>query len=87
MTNNILIYTQPMCRYCDKAKDLLKNKGQNFQEIDITTSPELRQEMVAKANGRNTTPQIFINGQHVGGCDDLHDLENSKQLDKLLSIA
>jgi len=76
-----------MCRYCEKAKELLKTKKQNFQEIDVTASPELRQEMVAKANGRNTTPQIFINGQHVGGCDDLYDLEQAQQLDKLLATA
>ncbi len=82
---NIIIYTQPACRYCERAKELLQHKQQNFQEVDVTVSSEIRQEMVAKSGGRNTTPQIFIKGKHIGGCDDLFSLDQSGELDKIIA--
>ena len=80
---NIVIYTSAHCPYCDRAKMLLKNKNQTFTEIRVDESPEKRDEMIAKTN-RRTVPQIFINEQAIGGCDDLYALNTSGQLDKLL---
>ena len=68
-----------------RAKALLAKKGAAFQEIEITDNPALRSEMIEKANGRTTVPQIFINGRHIGGCDDLHALEDHGKLDALLT--
>lgn len=81
----ILIYTKTTCPYCVRAKALLAKKGAAFQEIEITDNPALRSEMIEKANGRTTVPQIFINGRHIGGCDDLHALEDQGKLDALLT--
>ena len=81
----VLIYTKTTCPYCVRAKALLAKKGAAFQEIEITDNPALRSEMIEKANGRTTVPQIFINGQHIGGCDDLHALEDQGKLDALLT--
>ncbi|EJF92973.1 glutaredoxin 3 [Bartonella taylorii] len=78
----IKLYTRPNCPYCTKARDLLDKKGVKYIDIDATTSR--RQEMVQRANGRNTFPQIFIGDYHVGGCDDLYALENEGKLDSLL---
>lgn len=82
--STIEIYTTPVCPYCVKAKHLLKRKGLEWKEIDISQNPAIRDDMIAKAGGQRTVPQIFINGKHVGGCDDLYALENSGELDKLL---
>jgi glutaredoxin 3 len=82
---DIVIYTKDYCPYCHAAKDLLKSKGAAFTEIDILKHPERRSEMVEKAGGRTTVPQIFIAGCHVGGCDDLHALDAAGRLDPLLA--
>ncbi len=81
----IELYTTPSCPYCHAAKDLLRRKGVNFKEINVMGDPAKREEMVARANGRMTVPQIFIDATHVGGCDDLYDLEHEGKLDPLLS--
>jgi glutaredoxin 3 len=81
----VLIYTKTTCPFCVRAKALLAKKGAAFQEIEITDNPARRSEMIEKANGRTTVPQIFINGQHIGGCDDLHALEDQGKLDALLT--
>ncbi len=81
---NILIYTKTTCPYCAKAKKLLIQKGQKFNEIDITGNDGLRSEMMQKANGRHTVPQIFIDDEHIGGCDDLYALDDAGELDKKL---
>jgi len=82
---SIDIYTRQFCGYCAAAKKLLETKGVTFNEFDATYAPDLRQEMIKRADGRNTFPQIFIDGMHVGGCDDLHALERAGKLDPLLA--
>ena len=72
---DVTIYTRMMCGYCAAAKRLLDGKGVAYTEHDASFSPELRQEMIQKANGRSTFPQIFIGDTHVGGSDDLHALD------------
>jgi glutaredoxin 3 len=81
----IEVYTTPYCSYCSAAKDLLRRKGATFTEIDVSTNSERMTEMVERANGRMTVPQIFIGPTHVGGCDDLYALDRSGKLDPLLS--
>ncbi|WP_337183982.1 glutaredoxin 3 [Shinella sp.] len=81
---SVVIYTRQFCGYCSAAKKLLETKGVAYEEHDATYAPELRQEMIERA-GRNTFPQIFIDGRHVGGCDDLHALERTGELDTLLA--
>lgn len=83
----VTIYTRPWCPYCRRAKDLLRAKGVDFDEIDIEGSDKLEAEMVARAQGRDTVPQIFIDGHHVGGCDDLHELDRDGGLDRLLGAS
>ena len=78
------IYTSPWCGYCARAKSLLGKKGVDFEELDVTADTALREVMIQRANGRTTVPQIFIAGQHVGGCDDLYELEREGRLDPLL---
>jgi glutaredoxin 3 len=78
------IYTRKFCYYCDAARELLTSKGVTFTEHDVTGKPELRREMIARANGRTTMPQIFIGKVHVGGSDDLHALDAEGRLDPLL---
>jgi glutaredoxin 3 len=80
----ITLYTKSWCPYCASAKRLLTQKGASFTEIDIEAKPEKRAEMIGKAGGRTTVPQIFINGRHIGGSDDLHALDHQGQLDPLL---
>ncbi|MEJ6785042.1 glutaredoxin 3 [Aminobacter sp. Piv2-1] len=82
---DVTIYTRMMCGYCAAAKRLLERKGVAFTEHDASFSPELRQEMVTRAKGRSTFPQIFVGSVHVGGCDDLHDLDAQGRLDGLLA--
>ena len=77
------IYTRKMCGFCTAAKNLLARKGAAFREFDATFDPKLREEMMRKS-GRTTFPQIFINGSHVGGCDELHALERDGKLDPML---
>ena len=81
---SIIIYSKDYCPYCTSAKELLLQKKQNFTELDIGARPELRNEMISKSRGRTTVPQIFINGQHIGGCDDLYALEDQGKLNELL---
>jgi glutaredoxin 3 len=82
---DVTIYTRMMCGYCMAAKRLLDKKGVAYVEHDASFSPELRQEMIQRASGRSTFPQIFIGNVHVGGSDDLHALEASGKLDALLA--
>lgn len=79
----VIIYTTNVCPYCVKAKALLQRKGVKYDEINVN-SDEIREEMITKAGGRKTVPQIFIGDRHIGGCDDLYELENQKKLDELL---
>ncbi len=81
----IEMYIDPYCPYCAKAKRLLTAKGQTWAEIDVIAEPKRRAEMRDRASGRNTVPQIFIDGQHIGGCDDLHALDARGGLDPLLA--
>lgn len=82
---SVEIYTQQYCPYCNGAKELLTRKGVEFREIDVTADRQMRQEMVARANGGTTVPQIFIGATHVGGCDQLYALEEGGKLDALLA--
>jgi glutaredoxin 3 len=82
---DVTIYTRMMCGYCAAAKRLLDRKGVAYIEHDASFSPELRQEMISRAHGRATFPQIFIGDTHVGGSDELHELEARGQLDRLLA--
>ena len=84
--NSITIYTTNYCPYCVKAKRLLEQKGLSYLEINIENDLKLREEMVAKASGKKTVPQIFIGNLYIGGCDDLHELEKQGKLDELIKI-
>lgn len=79
------IYTTRFCPYCHRAKALLKGKGIAFTEIDLSREWNRRAEMIERANGRMTVPQVFVGSVHVGGCDDLHALERAGKLDALLA--
>ena len=79
------IYTAPMCGFCSAAKRLLSKKGVEFTEYDVGRAPDKRAEMQSRANGGRTVPQIFIADQHVGGCDELFDLEFDGKLDAMLA--
>lgn len=82
---DITIYTRKFCGYCSAAKALLNKKGANFTEFDGTFDTKIRNEMIRKSNGASTFPQIFINGNHVGGCDELHALDRAGKLDPMLA--
>ena len=82
----IEIYTTATCPYCIRAKALLSKKGVKFDEIRVDIDPSRRPEMITRANGRTTVPQIFIDERHVGGCDDLYELDFDGQLDPLLAV-
>ncbi len=82
---NIEIYTSPLCGYCAAAKRLLTSKEVSFAEYDIAGDPEKRQEMLSRANGRHTVPQIFVGETHIGGYDDLAALEAEGKLDPILA--
>lgn len=84
--NKVEIYTKGHCPYCHRAKALLTEKGVAFEEFKIDVQPELRASMIERANGGSTVPQIFINNQHIGGCDDMFALESQNKLDSLLAI-
>jgi glutaredoxin 3 len=81
----ITIYTGQFCGYCMRAKALLDKKGAAYREIDVSSNPAARAEMIEAASGRYTVPQIFISGRHVGGCDELYALESKGALDPLLA--
>lgn len=80
------IYTSPLCGFCHAAKRLLAQKNVTFTEIDVLRNPDRKPEMMARANGGHTVPQIFIGETHVGGCDDLYALERDGKLDALLAV-
>ena len=84
---NIEIYTSPLCGYCHRAKALLTKKGVAFTEIDVADVVGARDEMVRRAGGLQTVPQIFIDGAHVGGSDKLAALDRAGELDRLLGLA
>jgi glutaredoxin 3 len=86
MDKKVVMYTTSWCPYCARARQLLEKKGVEFEEIDVDTRPEARNEMMARS-GRRTVPQIFIGPTHVGGCDDLFALDASGRLDPLLTGA
>ena len=77
---NIIVYSGPMCGYCDAAKRLLERNNLEFTDIDVSTKDGLRDEMTKKANGRRTIPQIFFNDEHVGGYQELRELEKNGKL-------
>jgi glutaredoxin 3 len=79
------IYTKFGCPYCARAKALLGQKGVDYEEYEINTLPGKRDEMMERSNGRHTVPQIFIDGRHVGGSDDLAELERAGRLDPMLA--
>ena len=79
------IYTKAFCAFCARAKRLLEDKGAPYEEYDITMGGPKRGEMLERANGRTTVPQIFIDGRHVGGSDDLHALDRDGRLDPMLA--
>ncbi len=79
------IYTSPLCGFCHAAKRLLKQKGVKFSEVDVLVHPKRKPEMIQRAGGKHTVPQIFIGTTHVGGCDDLYELERQGKLDRLLA--
>lgn len=81
----VVIYTRDWCSYSDAARALLEGKGVPFREVNATGNGELRKEMVERANGRSTFPQVFIGATHVGGCDELYALEEAGKLDTLLT--
>lgn len=83
---HVEIYTTKVCPYCVRAKDLLKRKGVTPQEIRVDTDDSARDLMLERSKGRRSVPQIFIDGVHVGGCDDLYALESAGKLDGMLNV-
>ena len=81
---SVEIYTKFLCPYCARAKKLLDEKGVEYEDFDITMGGEKRAEMMQRANGRHTEPQVFIDGRHIGGSDDLEALDREGKLDPLL---
>ncbi len=81
----VTVYSSTRCPYCVKAKWLLDSKNVQYEEIDITDDDEARLKLIEKSNGMRTVPQIFIDEIHVGGCDDLYELENKGKLDTMLA--
>lgn len=85
MNPKVEIYTWRTCPFCIRAKSLLSSKGVEFTEYSIDGDEAARRKMAQRAHGRRSVPQIFINDQHIGGCDDLYDLEDEGKLDQLLA--
>ena len=83
---NIEIYTSPFCGFCYQAKSLLNDKGVDYIEVDIISQPKRHSEMIERAGGLQTVPQIFIDNQHIGGCDELYELEAKDKLDSILAV-
>ena len=81
---NITMYTGPMCNFCDAAKRLFSRNNLKYEEIDISSKDGLRDEMIKKANGKRTIPQIFFDNQHIGGYDEVRALEKENKLKDLL---
>ena len=86
-SGKVEIYTTAFCPFCVRAKQLLDSKQVMYDETDVTAKLSLRKTMTKRANGRTSVPQIFIDGQHIGGCSDLFALEQSGHLDRLLQVA
>ena len=84
---DVVMYSSPFCPYCHRAKRLLNEKGVQFEDIDVFMHPRRKKEMVERAEGRTSVPQIFINGQGIGGCDELHALDREGKLDAMLGAA
>lgn len=82
---HVTIYTKPYCPYCIRALDLLEKKGVEFTEIEAAFDPEKKREMIQRANGGSTFPQIFIGDEHIGGSDDMMALERAGKLDAMLA--
>ena len=82
---HVEIYSSPLCGFCHAAKRLLNEKGVAFTEIDVLVNPARKPEMMDRASGRHTVPQIFVGDTHVGGCDELYALERAGKLDPLLA--
>jgi glutaredoxin 3 len=87
MTQPVTIYTKPFCPYCIRAVSLLEQKGVAFDEVEAAFDPDKRQEMIQRAGGRATFPQIFVGDRHIGGCDEMMALERAGELDPLLQAA
>ena len=85
MTAPVEIYTSPLCGFCHAAKRLLNAKGVSYSEVNVLANPDRKQEMITRANGGRTVPQIFIGDTHVGGFDDMNALEQAGKLDALLA--
>ena len=85
MAPEVEMYTWRTCPFCIRAKDLLRRKGVDFVEYSIDGDEAARSQMARRANGRRSVPQIFINDHHVGGCDDIYDLDSQVKLDQLLA--
>jgi len=83
----IIMYTTAFCPYCVRAKALLRSKGVEFEEIDVGADPKLREEAIRLSGGRRTVPQIFIDGKSIGGYDELWELEQAGELDRMLGPA
>ncbi|MBF0194409.1 MAG: glutaredoxin 3 [Magnetococcales bacterium] len=81
----VIVYSTTVCPYCVRAKMLLDKKGAAYEEINLTKNPDRHDEMLKKTGGKRTVPQIFIGDKHVGGCDDLYELELDGELDGLLA--
>ena len=86
MTARVEIYATQSCPYCHAARGLLQKKGVDYELIDVGREPERRVEMTQRANGRRTVPQIFIDGTHVGGSDDIHALDRAGKPDPMLGL-
>ncbi len=85
MSNHVVLYGTPWCPYCVRARNLLNSKGVEFEDINVSSAPELRAKMVAMS-GETSVPQIWIGDRHIGGCDELYELEFIGALDALLSV-
>jgi glutaredoxin 3 len=85
MSAKVEIYSSAFCGYCARAKSLLRRKGVDFVEYDVLERPELREQMVARSGGRTSVPQIFADGKHLGGSDDIHALDAEGKLDPILA--
>jgi glutaredoxin 3 len=83
---NIEIYTQPWCPFCERAMHILSTKGAEFREVDAPNGSAARREASERSGGRTTVPQIFVDGRHIGGCDDLVALDRTGKLDTILGI-
>ena len=83
----VTVYSGSNCQYCERAKALLKKKNVEFQEFNVQQDATKLDEMLARSGGRKSVPQIFIDGEHVGGCDDLYALNTAGKLDALLGLA